>query len=326
MKTNTAILKNVLLLVLLTTGFAWFSCKKDKLEVNNEEGYTSTKDFLNKHKATSEYFTFNDTVGGVFTSAKGSIITVMPNSFVDGSGNPVTGNVTLEFKDVYHKSDMIFSDMYTTTISNTILKSGGMFFIRAKQGNITLKLNTGKKITVEQPLNGFNLDSSMNAFNFVAPDTNSFPAQQAWAPSATDTVNLLANNYIYSLYNFSSPIDSGTWCNSDNSTYFASYPQTSLTFQPTDDISVYGTNVFLVFPGINAMVHVYQDYMGGTSNFIYSYAPQGLNCTMIAIGVKGLKLYYAKKDITITSNLSTSFTLTEISNDDLISLINSLNS
>ena len=70
------------------------------------------------------------------------------------------------------------------------------------------------------------------------------------------------------------------------------------------------------------MVHVYNL---SQNNFTYSYAPLGLNCTMIAIGVKDKKLYYAKQNFTISSNYSTTFTMTETTSNDLLALLNSLN-
>jgi len=60
---------------------------------------------------------------------------------------------------------MLLSDVPTTTIWGTPLKSGGEFFIRAKLGNIALNLNPANPIVVVQPITGVgNVDTMMQPF------------------------------------------------------------------------------------------------------------------------------------------------------------------
>ena len=328
---NTKIMKRKILssafastILILFFGFIFATCKKDKLDINNPPNppdggsFLSTQDFLNQHAVTSEYFNFDNANGGTFTSVKGSQIIVFPNTFA-ANGSIVTGNVTMEFKDIYHKSDMILSQMPTTTIYDGILKSSGMFYIRVKQGTQALNLAPGVAIHVKLPLDSNIIDTAMAPF-VLLPDS----AGNGWGQTAADSLNYIAGYYIYSLYNFSYPADSGTWCNSDNSTYFNNYTSTTFSAHATDDPSLYGTQVFMVFPGINAMVHIYGDYFI-PDNFTYYYAPIGLNCTMLAIGVKDSNLYYSKQDFMIASNSIVNFSMTQTNETDLISLINTLN-
>jgi hypothetical protein len=180
------------------------------------------------------------------------------------------------------------------------LKSGGEFFIRAKSGGAAVNLAFPNAIKVSQPFNGWPVDSGMTAFK---RDTNKVFVAAFDSSSVADS----ATNYVFSLYSFSAPVDSGTWCNSDNSSYFAAYPQTTITMKGNDSASLYGTAVFLVFHNLNSMVHVYN---GGYSSFPYVFAPVGFQCTVVAVGVdKTGKLYSSFVPITISNNDVVNFSL-----------------
>ncbi len=145
--------------------------------------------------------------------------------------------------------------------------------------NSALVLASGKKVVVIQPaaLTG-GIDSNQ-MMPFVKPDS---PGVVRWFNSQGDSLQVIASQYVFSLYRFKNPIEEGSWCNSDNSTYFKAYTQTKLTLIPKDDINTYKTEVFLVFKNLASMVHVYSY---GT-NFPYNYAPVGLQCTLVALGIK----------------------------------------
>ena len=115
------------------------------------------------------------------------------------------------------------------------------------------------------------------------------------------------------MYSFSSSNISGTWCNSDNSDYFSNYSQTNLTLHANDNPSDFNTDIFLVFKNVNSMVHVYKTT---TTDFIYNFAPKGLECTMVAVGVKNNKLYSSFIPITIGSNQTVNFSLSVTTTDD----------
>lgn len=283
---------------------------------------SALSDFRQKNEVKSEFFTFNANTGGSFTSVKGSKISIQPNAFKDELNQMVSGLVKVEFKDIFTKSDMILSDMPTEKIYGGILKSSGEFFIRATKGNTALVLDQNKPILVELPLNNKPADPDMKPFEGVINDTMGMNGWQ-WRPSAVDMLSFNAQSYLYSLYRFSSTASAGTWCNSDNQKYFSAYPQTSVTITPTDDPDIYGTEVYLAFKGVNALVHVYRD--PGAKTYSYWYAPSGQPCTLVGLGSKDGKLYYAMQDITISKNFKTGFTLSEISSDELKTKLSLLN-
>lgn len=283
------------------------------------DNYSSVQDFFSQHAPSMQTYTINGTTGGSFTTPQGTVVTIPPNAFVTQASVPVTGDVTIEFKDIYKKSDMLLADMPTTTISGNPLKSGGEFFIKASLNDTVVLLAPGKKITVAQPaaLTG-GLDPLQQPFIIQPPDTG-------WVVSPSDSVNSIVNNYVFSLYQFNSPVDSGSWCNSDNSTYFSAYPQTTLTLQHNNDSVTsylsYNAQVFLIFTNISTMVHVYDN---GT-NFPYNYAPQGLPCTVVAFGVKDGKLYSSFVSIIIGSNQTVNFTLGQTTTAEFKTQLEALN-
>lgn len=277
------------------------------------DNYSSIGDFFNKNATPMQTFTVSAATGGTFTTPQGTIVSVGANAFMDQSYNPITsGTVTIEFKDFYKKSDMLLNDMPTTYYTGGALKSGGEFFIKAMQGNNVLQLMGAQPIVVNQPFIGAGIDTGMKAMGIFG---GTGPA--AWNPAPRDTfgvpydsLTMSLSQYVFSIYQFNAPVDSGSWCNSDNPTFFAAYTQTSLTMIANDSVSVYGTYVFLLFKNLNSMVHVYDYRLNSNGeSFPYIYAPIGLPCTVVAVGVKNGTVYSSFTPITISANQTVNFTL-----------------
>lgn len=310
-----ALMASVLLCVLFV------SCDKDKDKdpTPEPEKFNTVAEFYAANQVASETFTFDASAGGTFTTAKGTKLIVQPNAFVDANMNPVTGSVKVELKDLYSKSDILFSGKPTVTATG-MLKSAGEFFILATKDNAPLLIADGKNIQIEQPAMGEPIDSNMRPFILRK---GAGGGEATWVESESDTLDFQASSYLFSLYDFNMPASEGTWCNSDNSTYFSAYPNTvlTLTADGSQPITEYQTDVFLVFNDINSMIHVYQS--GGV--FPYNFAPVGLACTAVVVGVKDGKLYSAFLPLTITANLNTTFTMTETTGDAFKAALEALN-
>jgi hypothetical protein len=309
--------KATVMIILMIISLASITCKKDKLTENNPthpvgDSYINTQDFLNQNAVKPQFFTFDNAVGGTFTSSKGSQIIITPNTFTAG-GSIVTGNVTLEFKDIYHKSDMILSQMPTTLTNGGLLESGGMFYIKVMQGSQILSLLPGNAISINLPIDSNSVPVSSMA-PYIFSDTSGI---NGWTQSYADSLYNNVYYYTYMLYN----LYSGSWYNCDSPGPFAGFTQTLLTLHQTDTSSLYGTQVFLVFPGYNTMISLYSN----NNDFICYSAPVGLNCIMLAIRVKNSKLYYSKQDFIITQNSTVNFSMTQTTKTALINLLNTLN-
>src|SRR4249919_1283250 len=97
-------------LILFSCIVLFISCSKDKTYNagnGNADHYTSMQDFYNDNGVKPQFFTVNAASGGSFTSLKGSVVTIPSYAFINSSGDTITGNVTIEFKDIYTKSDML---------------------------------------------------------------------------------------------------------------------------------------------------------------------------------------------------------------------------
>jgi hypothetical protein len=313
-------------IIAILMALLFIACNKDRLEMQvnttqpTGDNYSSMYDFYQKNEVPMQTFQFNSVTGGSNTFLKGTVVTVPPNAFKTLTGDTISGIVTLEIKEIYKKSDMLLSDIGTTKYAyHTWLKSGGMFFIKALINNVAVKLATGSVITINQPFSAVPApaDSQMQAFIGVKDSSNRI----GWY--AADTVKLNALNYVFSLYQFTTPEDSGTWCNSDDRYFFYTFTSTTLTATPADNVDTFQTDVFLVFKTVNCMVHVY--YNG--SNFPYSYAPENLPFTVVAVGVKGGKLYsyFSPLPVSLTGSQTINFTLSQTTTADFKNQLQALN-
>lgn len=301
---------------IITTAVIFTACKKETAPTPTTTTtgggtYSSLGAFFKQYQPPVLSYTINGSTGGVFETSQGTIVSVPAGCFLDSHGNKVTGTVNVQFLDIYKKSDMLMSGILPVNNAGLIMNSGGEFFIKATYGGVPVALIGNNPITVRQPLNGFPQDKNMAALTILKSD--SFPTNNTWTYDSAGMMSLYdsVNDYVFSLFRFNSPADSGTWCNSDNQTYFSAYTQVPFGINTTDSIGDgSNTDVFLLFNGVNSMVHVY--YSGSGGSFPYSYAPQGLTCTVVAIEVdnKG-KLRAAFVPLTtITASGSVNFTAT----------------
>jgi hypothetical protein len=256
--------------------------------------------------------------GGTFTSAKGTVISIPSTAFMDLNQNLVAGAVEVVFRDIYKKSEMLLSGMSTNTIYQRPLKSGGEFFIYVSQNGSPLLIAQGKKIRFRLPLITGPSDPGMLPFLFMQDSSR---LNMAWGPDPADSLYVMASEYIFDLYQFSSPVSMGTWCNCDNPSFFSGYTQTVLTLRPSFNPSLYHPDVYLVFKNQNAMVHVYR--MG--DDFPYFYAPIGLECTLVAIGVENGKLLASFTPFTISANQVVPFPLAQMNLADFKARLDALN-
>jgi hypothetical protein len=108
-----------------------FACKKkEKEKVQPETGPKNISEFFKQNEVRSQYFTVNSSSGGTVTGNKGTKISIPANAFKKSDGSAVAGNINIELKEVFKKSEMILSDKSTVSYGQ-ILVSGGEFYIAA---------------------------------------------------------------------------------------------------------------------------------------------------------------------------------------------------
>ncbi len=237
--------------ILMAALIAIVGCKKDSTTSpsttttnSNTDNYSSMASFFAQNGVAMQTYTITGSAGGSFTTLQGTQVTIPPNVFYNNSLQVIKGTVTIYFKDIYQKSDMLLSDMPTNMSSGFPLKSGGEFFIKATSGGVPVSEYLAGVITIKQPISiKTPIDSNMGAFSLLS---NQFDMVGWQLNDSIGRVEYSGADYVFSLYQFNSPEDSGSWCNSDNEDYFLGYNQTKLVLTETDNPATYNTFVFLI--------------------------------------------------------------------------------
>ena len=178
---------------------AFASCRKDTMIVVPEnpsiDNYSSLQDFYKTNGVVMQNYTIDANNGGSFTTPQGTVVVIPSNAFVTQSNQPVTGNVTVQFKDIYKKSDMLLSNMPTMLSYGEPLKSAGEFYIKVLSSNLVVQMAPGKKIEVDQPvINTGILDSAMIPLG-ILQDSIGF----GWMGTPYDSLSFNPENYVFSL-------------------------------------------------------------------------------------------------------------------------------
>lgn len=109
-----------------------------------------------------EKFEINPEQTQEIESQNGTKILIPANSFVDGFGNVVSGNVELEIIEVNELVDFLTCGLQTLS-DNRLLESAGMIFVDAKNDGKSLRIADDRKISISMPMmkkgQGFNMFS-----------------------------------------------------------------------------------------------------------------------------------------------------------------------
>ncbi|MES2679266.1 MAG: hypothetical protein V4635_05245 [Bacteroidota bacterium] len=292
------------------------ACKKDKKNEPEPEpnpaavdNYSSLTEFFEKNGAQKQTFTFDAATGGSFTTPQSTTINIPPNAF------QASGKITLEFKDIYQKSDMLLSDMPTNLYDGTALTSGGEMFIKALSNGTPVKIAPGKTIEMRLPMKSQST-ATMTAFVAVK---DTVAKSNVWTPSQTQTVTTVqtqpiatnsgANYYSLTMSDFSSPLNNGTWTNCDHPHFPPSTPQTPFKISISNVVN--SPKVYMVFKSAKTMISVWGTGSNPRQNFLYSYAPTGYQCSVIVVDVNNGKLHTSITPVTIAANQSISVELNE---------------
>ena len=134
--------KNLLISLLLV---ALIGCKSEGPTYSIDPPFKSIQ-------ASYDNFEINPAEAKVIRLPNGSSIDVPENAFVDKDGKPVTGKVTLNYREFHHASDIITSGIpMTATDENGEVQnfeSGGMFELKGSANGQEILIAPDKKINV----------------------------------------------------------------------------------------------------------------------------------------------------------------------------------
>jgi hypothetical protein len=259
------------LLFIFSTIVLLASCQPEISETRSatNQPQKNLQGFFTDNSVKGQRFTSNSSSTIQLTTAKGHKIILPPNAFVTLGGQPVTGEVAIEVKEINAPWEMILSDRPTMS-NGRILESGGEFFIRATKNGQELKLAPGVLLRVDLPASSGNMQG-MQVFNGqITPDSS---------------INWVLNNNPGNMVMDSLGInpamfaDSMQWLNVDK---FVNQPNITFTVNAGNTPDIDSTRIFLHLTGRNSVVR-YSDYV--VDKLIAAPA------TVIGISVKSGVLY-----------------------------------
>lgn len=167
---------NQFFLLVITIGM--FSCQSDEgftsgLMEDNLESLVQT--FTLDLESTSNKLTFETDAGCTFIFS--------PQRFTF-NGSEVSGEISIDVIEIFDKGTMAITGKHTMTDNDSILISGGEFFIKAYQGEDILDYPSTYKVDVPIELSG-TYSNKMQLFT----GGENFNSSQSWvsAPNISDT-------------------------------------------------------------------------------------------------------------------------------------------
>lgn len=263
--------------------------------------YTSLQDFHSKSKMAPQQVTANSANTIFINGKKGSRFTLPANAFVTLNNQPVTGDVTIEVKEILTPDAMILSNMPTMSDGRP-LESGGQFFIRATKNGEELKLAPGKFVEVNVSNNSPAM-AGMQVFNGVTASDGTVNWQLN-----TNQGNIIRQDTLggsgYTM--FASDIN---WINIDK---FYTEPRITYAVDISNAPSKEETLVYVHLVGRNTVFAFPKTGAGFVSDYLIA-AP----ATIVALSVKDKKLYYAFAPVTLQDNGTTTLQFTETTENAL---------
>lgn len=228
------------------------SCIYEDDQDNEEETQNPSaqdlKNYFQDNEASAvQTFTLDADNPTTITGSQGTSIDFYSSSFETSSGQIVTGNVEIEFIEIFSKEDMIRLNKPTVGMQYNgnygTLISGGEFKVTATQNGETLSLRPGysMQLTVPAP-NG--VDPEMEIFYGSIDDDT-----LTWNPS--DSSLIWGQNNQYNAY-----FDSLNWINCD---YFMNSGGQLTTVQVEVPAGFNNNNcaLFVSFDGMNSITNFY---------------------------------------------------------------------
>jgi hypothetical protein len=349
--------------IVLAGLLSFSSCKKNRQDVpapvnDVKLGYEQAKKFFENNAPKYESFTVDASAGGTITTSKGTKINFPGGIFKNGAGQTVSGNVTVQVKDILSASDMLLGNR-PTDAGGKMLVSFGEMTVKASQNGQDLQLrNDSARVQVPlapnpaagQQMREIPMWSGDSAVTYTINGNNEenlavtlqqsgyIPRGISWNANGNFATN---NNNGTSTFNLDSL---GQWRNCDA---LMSDPRPKTTvlgyftnqWNPETSASYMGSEPSMLFFKVkqqNTLVKLYNKIITSVSGKegLLSYQnsfPVGMEGTFLAITFKGGKVYAEMKDVTIGAPAGgktyypVSFVLNEITEAQLLSLIQQLN-
>jgi len=306
MKTN---FKKIGLLILAMTTFA--SCDNtDGDDIKLSPPTAAAFKSINEKGVKRNTQNFTITAGNglvTLTSAKGVKLYINGDCLTK-NGNAVTGQVDIEFIELFDKGNMLVTNKPTMGImpdgKKNLLISGGEFFIKATQGGVELQTSCSLSMIVPTALtDGY--DNLMTLWTGVIDEDGELAWKDARGADGKGGVQGEGNNYYVTFGNFG-------WTNVDRF-YSDPRPKTTILVDAPEGYDNTNSAVYLSYDGEgnNALAKLDTYTAEGLFSEHYGQIPVGLACHIIFATEDNGNWRYAIKGVTTTANAVYTFTLAE---------------
>ncbi|NMH28676.1 hypothetical protein [Flavobacterium silvaticum] len=257
------------------------------------------------------------------TSEKGVTITIN-TSCLTLNGASVTGNLDLDFVEIFDGGDMAVTNKTTRGVNAdgdlAMLVSGGEFFIGVYKDGQKVDVSCGINIVVPANLSG-GVDQDMTLWNAVESDTLATP-DVIWNPIVpTPQGNFLNNEgsfYFAFLQDFG-------WVNCDRFYSFTG-PKTTILVDVPEIYNNQNCSVYLSYDGEGSALANLDHYTtDGYFSEHYGQVPVGLACHVIFISEDNGNYRYAIKPVTISEGDIVTISLSETVTGTEAQLVSAIN-
>jgi len=275
---------------------------------------------------TQEFTFINDPSGMMqFMSESGVEITIY-GGCLTVNGVPVTGEVMLEYVEIFNSGSMVVTGMPTMGMMPdgdlAMLVSGGEFYVNATHNGQPVDLACGFQLQIPGSLTG-GTDGDMTLWNgLVAEDGNVvWEEEDNDGPNQENGVFVEGGTYYAFVGNFG-------WTNVDRF-YSDPRPKTTIKVDVPDGFTNQNSAVYISYNEEGNALGTLDVYDPATGYFSehYGQIPIGLECHVIFVSENNGEWIYAIKAVTITENGVITFTdadLDSVTEAELIALINAL--
>lgn len=257
----------------------------------------------------TQLFNFNADDGYISLTSENGVLISLDATCLTNNGNPVTGNVTLEYVELFEKGSMLTTNKPTMgklpNGDKALLISGGEFFLEATQNGSVLDTNCELHIMIPTELTGGN-DTDMTLWNGEIDDDGNLAWDEVEENAdGNEGVFLEGDNYY-------APIEGFGWTNVDRF-YSDPRPKTTLQVQAPEGYNNENSAIYLSYDGeapALAQLDTYDESLNIFSEH-YGQIPIGLECHVIFATEADGVWRYAIKPVTIEENDIITFILGE---------------
>jgi hypothetical protein len=266
-------------------------CQKELSFSSTSNDYSTLHEFFEKNQPRTEAMVVNSSNQFTLESRRGTKFIFQANSFETLDGQPVTGTIFFEVKEIFNPSEMILTRTFPMS-NGQPLESGGEFMIKpTNQNGQQLKLKPGYLMKIKLPSLGIGMDN-MRVFN-GQPNAGGSDSKVNWVVNSNPNNTVFADSLVQGRYLFA---DSVNWINCDR---FLNEPRINYAVYPGNVTGFDSVSVFIHFSGRNSVVAI---PWHNTESRFYSQSVIVSPATVIGIGIKDHKLQASFTTVNLQNN------------------------